>query len=185
MTTSSTAIMSGRNIRARLDRNETRHLIEIGYEKKLLAQVIGEQLGTIGDDFSSFTDYIAAVRRAAQILRRKDGGDDDDDDEYDTEITYYKQKMEHLTSASPYIEDLRKRAQSVSRTTSLQTELSQTIKRPDSIAKNGCFRCKRQLSTIVVLPCEHLCLCVECKLIPSICPVCGKTITDRIECNIP
>ena len=57
-----------RDIRARLDTEMSRHLMELGYKKPLLALVIGDRLAQTGDDFPSFMDYFMAVKNAEHVL---------------------------------------------------------------------------------------------------------------------
>ena len=61
-------IIEPRDIRARLDTEMRRRLLEEGYMKLLLAQVIGERLAQTGDDFVSIMDYFIYVKNAEQIV---------------------------------------------------------------------------------------------------------------------
>jgi hypothetical protein len=60
-----------REIQARLDRDECQLIINMGFSRQLVGQVIGEQLMYNGDDFKSFMDMYKAVESAAQILNMK------------------------------------------------------------------------------------------------------------------
>ena len=56
-----------RNIRARLNTETSRRLMELEYKKPLLALVIADRLAQTGDDFCSFIDYFMVVKKAAYM----------------------------------------------------------------------------------------------------------------------
>ncbi|KAL6562648.1 hypothetical protein OROGR_003655 [Orobanche gracilis] len=44
-----------------------------------------------------------------------------------------------------------------------------------------CKSCKGKVVSFLLMPCRHLCLCVECERFVGICPVCQMVPTDCIE----
>jgi hypothetical protein len=57
-----------RELRSRLDTTQSKQLIDLGYPRELVGQVIGEQLQTQGDDFRSYAEFVEAVIGAAEML---------------------------------------------------------------------------------------------------------------------
>jgi hypothetical protein len=57
-----------REIRSRLDLNESELLMSYGFPRELVGQVISERLGTAHDDFDSFNNFTAAVFEAGETL---------------------------------------------------------------------------------------------------------------------
>ncbi|XP_059307337.1 BOI-related E3 ubiquitin-protein ligase 1-like [Lycium ferocissimum] len=45
----------------------------------------------------------------------------------------------------------------------------------------GCKACRKQLASVVLLPCRHLCLCIECDAVAQTCPLCRSIRSSSVE----
>lgn len=48
----------------------------------------------------------------------------------------------------------------------------------------ACRRCKKNEVRVVIMPCKHLCLCIECQGLVSVCPVCQIVKTASLEVEV-
>ncbi|KAL2472140.1 SBP (S-ribonuclease binding protein) family protein [Abeliophyllum distichum] len=45
----------------------------------------------------------------------------------------------------------------------------------------SCKGCRRRDASVVVLPCQHFCLCKECDSVAQICPICYSYRSSSVE----
>ena len=196
-----------RDIRARLDTAASRRLLDMGFKKPLLAQVIGERLSETGDDFCSFMEYFIAVKQAEQIV----GGGN-----VDTLKMFYDNSIKRLSSPAYIIPpepttvkmalapDLDNHTCSLSSSQSnglpkqditkgiLKQNITMTVSSSSPQfegapkgdisfkRKKECIVCMDMESDTVFMPCRHMCACIECGNKLTTCPICRK----EIECVI-
>lgn len=169
-----------RDIRARLDFDSTRKLLDIGFMKPLLAQVIGERLAETGDDFPSFMDYFIAVKNAEQILS---GG------QVDTLKAYYDKSIERLSNPASLVPEEEEPVESPN---ALMDEASskgspapnnKNSANSDSLLrrKKECNVCMDAETDSVFMPCRHMCACSTCAEKLANCPICRKEIEHCIK----
>lgn len=51
----------------------------------------------------------------------------------------------------------------------------------DSTGRPSCKGCGKRLASLVLLPCRHLCLCIECDVEAQCCPLCRSIRTSSVE----
>lgn len=50
-----------------------------------------------------------------------------------------------------------------------------------SLQASSCVICQVHRRNVLALPCTHLCLCTECSVVSTTCPVCAQPVTDYKE----
>ncbi|KAL8208258.1 hypothetical protein R6Q57_007670 [Mikania cordata] len=51
----------------------------------------------------------------------------------------------------------------------------------DNVGKSSCKACRANEVSVLVMPCRHLCLCKDCDVLTSVCPVCQMVKTVSME----
>ncbi|MFQ6625121.1 hypothetical protein Gotur_003276, partial [Gossypium turneri] len=54
---------------------------------------------------------------------------------------------------------------------------------PDRVVASGpvCRACRKRAASVVLLPCQHLCLCTECDRVAQACPLCLTARNSSVE----
>ncbi|KAI3458396.1 hypothetical protein Pfo_015059 [Paulownia fortunei] len=68
-----------------------------------------------------------------------------------------------------------------------QEEAESSFEDPDRVGpiRLDCKACERQLATVMLWPCRHVCVCTRCDAATKICPVCRLLKTTSIEVYLP
>lgn len=178
-----------RDIRARLDTEQSIQLISMGYSKHLLSQVIGERLADTGDDFPSFMDFFLAVQHAERVLGKG---------AVDTLNDNFLKSIERMSNpgpppAPPTVEPTPKTEavggasetksdRSVVCSRSSESATNSDVQQLDSLRrKRECNICMDRESDTCFMPCRHLCTCESCADRILKCPVCRRKIEQCIK----
>ncbi|XP_055821869.1 BOI-related E3 ubiquitin-protein ligase 1-like [Solanum dulcamara] len=51
----------------------------------------------------------------------------------------------------------------------------------ESTGRSSCKGCRKRFASVVLLPCRHLCLCIECDVVAQFCPLCRSIRSSSIE----
>ncbi|TMW84680.1 hypothetical protein EJD97_024653, partial [Solanum chilense] len=51
----------------------------------------------------------------------------------------------------------------------------------ESTGRPSCKGCRKRFASVVLLPCRHLCLCIECDVVAQSCPLCRSIRTSSVE----
>lgn len=153
----------GMEVRARLDTDFSRGLIELGFARPILAQVIADRLADVGDDFSTFTEYFLAVRNAEACLNPG---------HQNSMKTYY----EKVGERSPYQRDANNSA-----------EKNSALSAANIKCGKDCIICLTLKVDTVFMPCKHFSVCSSCAERFLICPMCRSHIDYciKIQNDIP
>lgn len=176
-----------RHIRARLDTAQSRKLIELGFKKPLLAQVIGERLAETGDDFGGFVEYFLAVKIAEDIIS---GG------VVDSLKNYYDKMVERLANPASLVEQKSAKSKATSPDSNKEPKLttspskrafatnndeSTNMDDTSCKGKDNCCVCMSAEVDMLMMPCRHFLTCHTCAGEVSECPFCRKTIEYTIK----
>ncbi|XP_073281641.1 E3 ubiquitin-protein ligase BOI-like [Primulina huaijiensis] len=48
-----------------------------------------------------------------------------------------------------------------------------------------CMVCEKEIATVVIWPCRHICLCLGCDAVTKSCPFCRSVKTTSVKVNLP
>lgn len=71
--------------------------------------------------------------------------------------------------------------------TMVEEEGESSFEDPDRVGpvRMECKVCERQLATVMVWPCRHVCVCTRCDVATKCCPVCRLVKTTSVEVCLP
>ena len=166
-----------RDIRARLDFPNSRKLMDMGFKKSLLAQVIWDRLASTGDDFDSFMSYFIAVKNAEQN-HLSEG-------QVDTPNRFYKKTMERMSNPALITQEEWETTPDPTQPMEpmTNTEPSVGVSGSDSHLKRKkeCNICMDAEADTVFMPCRHMCSCATCADKLANCAICRKGIEYCIK----
>ncbi|XP_073126492.1 probable BOI-related E3 ubiquitin-protein ligase 3 [Henckelia pumila] len=85
-----------------------------------------------------------------------------------------REGLENATSARRYEENVQEDAES----SFVDTE------RP-RLVRLGCMVCEKEIATVMIWPCRHICLCSGCDAVTKSCPFCRSIKTTSVKVNLP
>ncbi|KAL2227304.1 UNVERIFIED_CONTAM: BOI-related E3 ubiquitin-protein ligase 1 [Sesamum indicum] len=68
-----------------------------------------------------------------------------------------------------------------------QEDAESSYEDPDRVGpvRLDCKACERQLATVMMWPCRHICVCTRCDSVTKVCPVCCSLKTTSVEVCLP
>ncbi|KAL0304009.1 UNVERIFIED_CONTAM: BOI-related E3 ubiquitin-protein ligase 1 [Sesamum radiatum] len=68
-----------------------------------------------------------------------------------------------------------------------QEDAESSFEDPDRVGpvRLDCKACERQLATVMMWPCRHVCVCTRCDSLTKVCPVCRSLKTTSVEVCLP
>ena len=66
-----------------------------------------------------------------------------------------------------------------------QTEITTAKLQLDLEKMKECVICQDADKTVVLFPCKHLVLCLKCKPLDNLCPICRSVVEERHEIKVP
>ncbi|XP_064644613.1 baculoviral IAP repeat-containing protein 7-like [Lineus longissimus] len=147
-----------REIRSRLDMDNVKKLMALGYPRELVGQVIGEQLQTEADDFPNYGYLVRAVMNAAEMLG----------------IQLHNPFLGAASLTGP--------AASPGASEDLDPAVKKAKEENKSLKeKLYCKKCWKKEVNVVLLNCGHMVLCEDCAKLVHICPRCNNHILQRVK----
>lgn len=137
------------------------------------------------------TYHHAAEERATKKLRESDmklQEKEEQNAELERLVELYKGEAERLLIRVRYLE---RTAQSLSEANAardaVEEEAESSFEDPDRVGpvRLDCKVCERQLATVMVWPCRHVCVCKRCDVTTKYCPVCRLVKTTSVEVSLP
>ncbi|KAL7146638.1 hypothetical protein ABFS83_06G055100 [Erythranthe nasuta] len=108
--------------------------------------------------------------------------------------TLYKSEAERLLNRSRQLETMNislraslQEANEARRLAETEQEDESSFEDPDRVGpvRLDCKVCQRQLATVLIWPCRHLCICTGCQAVTKLCPVCCGLKTNSVEICLP
>ncbi|KAH6830868.1 hypothetical protein C2S53_005792 [Perilla frutescens var. hirtella] len=129
----------------------------------------------------------AAEERAAKRMKERDlklQEHIERNEELERLVEHYKGESNRLLTRVRYLEHeaaARRYADTV------EEEGESSFEDPDRVGpvRLDCKVCERQLATVMVWPCRHVCVCMRCDATTKYCPVCRSVKTTSVEVCLP
>lgn len=144
------------------------------------------------------TLHQAAEEKAAKKLKERElelQGKLAQNAELQRMVEHYKAEAERLLIRVRHLErakmSLRERLQEANAARryaeTAQEEAESSFEDPDRVepVRLDCKVCRRQLATVMMWPCRHVCVCTQCEAATKYCPVCHLFKTTSVEVYLP
>ncbi|KAK6155973.1 hypothetical protein DH2020_010221 [Rehmannia glutinosa] len=107
---------------------------------------------------------------------------------YKREAERLLRKVRHLEQATMSLRSSLEEATAARRyAETAQEEAESSFEDPDRVepVRLICKACEKQLATVMVWPCRHVCLCARCDVVTKVCPVCRSLKTTSVKVYLP
>lgn len=123
----------------------------------------------------------AAEERAAKRLRASE----EQKAELERLVELYKGEAERLLTRVRHLEDAASEGRRYAEAEEEEAESS--FEDPDRVGpvRLDCKVCERELATVMVWPCRHVCVCARCDAATKCCPVCRQVKTTSVQVCLP
>ncbi|KZV28578.1 hypothetical protein F511_38690 [Dorcoceras hygrometricum] len=115
--------------------------------------------------------------------------------ELEKKVEHYKTETQRLHSRVLYLEQMARSlkdgletAKSARRhAENMQEDAESSFVETDQagLVRLDCMVCEKEIATVMIWPCRHICLCSGCDAVTKLCPSCGSIKTTSIKVILP